>query len=366
MMRLPRNSIHLRAMACAMILVWLLPVLHSSAKIYKYQKNGVWHYTDTPPDDMPENSQELKSSKPEGQSPDMSEKSLLSGFTTSNAIEKAAAGTVFIKTAIGSGSGFFISDQGHIITNKHVVRVNERASNKTDTQFSQIEKRLAEAEDRFANEKRRLRNYLDQLDSLARRIETENRPDAKQYYAREHAQRLEYYQQWQADYQKRLERFEGKRNEFEAKRSGYDYSRTVADLARNFTITLADNSQKYVRLIATSADHDLALLKLDGYRTPALKPASLQTLAQGDPVYAIGSPARLKNSVTSGVFSGFEEGFIQTNAQIYPGNSGGPIVTTDGRVLGINTFKRLTRKYEGLGFAIPIHIALEEFALHLP
>jgi S1-C subfamily serine protease len=59
-------------------------------------------------------------------------------------------------------------------------------------------------------------------------------------------------------------------------------------------------------------------------------------------------------------------GFIQTNAQIYPGNSGGPLVTADGRVLGINTFKRLTRKFEGLGFAIPIKVAIDEFAAHLP
>jgi S1-C subfamily serine protease len=290
----------------------------------------------------------------------------LAGFATSNAIEKASAGTVFIKTAIGSGSGFFISDQGHIITNKHVVRVNERASAKTDIQFNQVEKRIAEAEDQFANERQQLRDYLKRLDSMARRAESESRPDVKQYYARELAQRLEYYRQWQADFKKRLERFDEKRKAFEAKRSGYDYSRTVADLAQSFTITLADNNQYYARLIATSADHDLALLKLDGYRTPVLRPTTAQTLAQGDPVYAIGSPAQLQNSVTSGVFSGFEGGFIQTNAQIYPGNSGGPLVTTDGHVLGINTFKRLTRKFEGLGFAIPIQVAIEAFAAHLP
>ena len=81
---------------------------------------------------------------------------------------------------------------------------------------------------------------------------------------------------------------------------------------------------------------------------------------------SIGSPARLQNSVTSGVFSGFESGFIQTNAQIYPGNSGGPLVTAQGRVVGINTFKQLTHKFEGLGFAIPIQVALREFRAHLP
>ncbi len=360
-------AIQRRTMAGAMILVWLLLSLSPcSAKIYKYQKNGTWHYTDTPPEDMPGDSQELETSGQERTQQTTFGRRLLAGFATSNAIEKAAAGTVFINTAIGSGSGFFISDQGHIITNKHVVRPNERASAKTDLQFNQAEKRIAEAEERFANEQRQLRDYLDQLASLAHRAEFENRSDAKQYYSREHTRRMEYYRQWKADYQKRLERFEEKRKEFEAKRSGYDYSKTVADLSLSFAITLADNSQYYARLIGTSAEHDLALLKLDGYRTPVLRPGSAQRLAQGDPVYAIGSPARLQNSVTSGIFSGFEGGFIQTNAQIYPGNSGGPLVTADGRVLGINTFKRLTRKYERLGFAIPIQAVIETFAAYLP
>lgn len=57
---------------------------------------------------------------------------------------------------------------------------------------------------------------------------------------------------------------------------------------------------------------------------------------------------------------------MQINAQIYPGNSGGPLVTAQGRVLGINTFKTLTLKFEGLGFAIPIETALREFGLLLP
>ncbi len=353
--------------ACAMILAWLLLSFSPcAAKIYKFQKNGTWYYTDTPPEDMPGDSQELETGDPNRPPQAKGGRQLLAGFATSNAIEKAAAATVFIKTAIGSGSGFFISDQGHILTNKHVVRVNERASAKTDNQFRQAEKHFTEAEERLTDERRQLSDYLNQLDSLKRRFETETRPDAKQYYARKHAQRLEYYRKWRADFQKRLEDYEEKRKEFETKRSGYDYSRTVADLSRSFAITLADSSRYYVRLIATSADHDLALLKLDGYRTPVLRPASAQTLAQGDPVYAIGSPARLQNSVTSGVFSGFEGGFIQTDAQIYPGNSGGPLVTAEGHVLGINTFKRLTRKFEGLGFAIPIHVAIEAFAPHLP
>ena len=91
----------------------------------------------------------------------------------------------------------------------------------------------------------------------------------------------------------------------------------------------------------------------------------MQDIVQGDPVFAVGSPARLQNSVTSGVFSGFEQGFLQTNAQIYPGNSGGPLVTEKGRVIGINTFKKITHKFEGLGFAIPVTVIWREFEDYL-
>lgn len=81
----------------------------------------------------------------------------------------------------------------------------------------------------------------------------------------------------------------------------------------------------------------------------------------GQNVYAIGSPLKLNNSVTSGVVSNNRGDFIQTNAEIYPGNSGGPLVTEDGRVVGINTMKKITNKFEGLGFAIKFSRVRSEF-----
>jgi S1-C subfamily serine protease len=69
--------------------------------------------------------------------------------------------------------------------------------------------------------------------------------------------------------------------------------------------------------------------------------------------------------VTSGVISNSRGDYIQTNAEIYPGNSGGPLVTESGRVVGVNTMKQITEKFEGLGFAIAFPRVQEEFRNYL-
>jgi S1-C subfamily serine protease len=88
-------------------------------------------------------------------------------------------------------------------------------------------------------------------------------------------------------------------------------------------------------------------------------------LGQGETLYAIGNPLKLDHSVTSGVFSGRREGMLQTNAQINPGNSGGPLINEQGQVIGINTMKLGGENIEGIGFAIPIEVAIEEFSDYL-
>jgi len=75
------------------------------------------------------------------------------------------------------------------------------------------------------------------------------------------------------------------------------------------------------------------------------------------------------HSATSGIYSGIREfdrqHYVQTNAQINPGNSGGPLVTKDGKVIGISTWKVAGLLVEGLAFLIPINVALKEFERYL-
>ena len=116
------------------------------------------------------------------------------------------------------------------------------------------------------------------------------------------------------------------------------------------------------RIVGLDSDIDLALLKVDVKGLRALPLGDYNKLRQGDLVLALGSPEGLRDSVTMGVVSSAARQpdpdspmvFVQSDAPINPGSSGGPLINVDGEVVGINTFI-LTQGggNEGLGFAIP-------------
>ncbi len=116
------------------------------------------------------------------------------------------------------------------------------------------------------------------------------------------------------------------------------------------------------RVVGIATEVDLALLKIEMTGLPALPLANYDEVHQGQMVFAFGSPEGLRNSVTMGVISAVARQpdadhpmvYIQTDAPINHGNSGGPLVNVDGEVVGINAFI-LTDSggSQGLGFAIP-------------
>ncbi len=116
-----------------------------------------------------------------------------------------------------------------------------------------------------------------------------------------------------------------------------------------------------VAIACSSPEWDLAMLKINTdepiiFKTVAL--ASSEYLNQGQQVFAIGSPLGLERSVSEGIISlknRLIDGrlFIQTTAQISPGNSGGPLFNLKGEVVGVNNMKVIAMGAEGLGFSIP-------------
>lgn len=119
------------------------------------------------------------------------------------------------------------------------------------------------------------------------------------------------------------------------------------------------------QVIATDMETDLAVLKVYRDNLPTLEFADIDKVRQGELVFAIGSPMGLGNSASMGIVSSTARQlrpddsmvYVQTDAAVNPGNSGGPLVDLQGRVVGINSFI-LTQSggAEGLSFAIPCHI----------
>ena len=128
------------------------------------------------------------------------------------------------------------------------------------------------------------------------------------------------------------------------------------------TILAARTRIVAARVLGVARQMDLALIKIDDVKLPALRIASYRSVRQGQVVLAFGSPEGLRNSVTLGVVSSVARQtdpdsplvYIQTDAPINPGNSGGPLINVDGEVIGVNTFiLSQSGGNEGLGFAIP-------------
>ncbi|MDD7318682.1 MAG: Do family serine endopeptidase [Prevotella sp.] len=139
----------------------------------------------------------------------------------------------------------------------------------------------------------------------------------------------------------------------------------VVNGADELTVTLNDNREFSARIIGTDELSDLALIKIDGKNLPTLPIGDSDKLKVGEWVLAVGNPFNLTSTVTAGIVSAKArslgangvESFIQTDAAINSGNSGGALVNTNGELVGINAMLySQTGNYSGYGFAIPTTI----------
>ena len=140
----------------------------------------------------------------------------------------------------------------------------------------------------------------------------------------------------------------------------------VVDGADELTVSLNEGSKEFsARVIGADKTTDLALIKIDGKNLPAIQIANSDDVKVGEWVLAVGNPLGLNNTVTAGIISAKArtlgangvESFIQTDAAINQGNSGGALVNTRGELVGINAMLASpTGSNIGYGFAIPTSI----------
>ncbi len=140
----------------------------------------------------------------------------------------------------------------------------------------------------------------------------------------------------------------------------------VVDGASRIRVSLADQREFDAEVIGSDKRSDIAVVKIDGANLPTVKLGDSDNVRVGEWVLAIGSPFGFEHTATQGIVSAVARNlpdetyvpFIQSDAAVNPGNSGGPLFNTDGEVIGVNSqiYSR-TGGYQGLSFAVPINVA---------
>ncbi|WP_088281607.1 Do family serine endopeptidase [Ideonella sp. A 288] len=138
--------------------------------------------------------------------------------------------------------------------------------------------------------------------------------------------------------------------------------------AKEVTVRLADRREFAAKVLGSDPATDIAVLRIEAKGLPTVRLGDARSLMVGDPVLAIGAPYGLEQTATAGIVSAKGRSlpgeaivpFIQTDAAVNPGNSGGPLFDGEGRVVGINSqiYSR-TGGFQGVSFAIPIDLALK-------
>jgi serine protease Do len=260
-------------------------------------------------------------------------------LSVTDAIGAARGATVFIRTAWGLGSGFIVDSDCHVVTNRHVVETD-------GARVAANVERTPEMQAGIAVTQKSLQSAIAaaQLHRHVLAGQPGNNLEVLQLDAQ-----IREMQQILANLPQQVDA---------------DINRRVNDADKiGFSVSLLDGT-RYDGLSARLSEHsDLALFQLPATHCPFIAAEPTSALQVGQPVYTIGNPSGLAYTVTSGVLSGLRQmdgtTYLQTDAPINPGNSGGPLITAQGRVIGINS--SVMRGVQGIGFALPIEAVYSAF-----
>ncbi|MCG8669948.1 MAG: trypsin-like peptidase domain-containing protein [Pseudomonadales bacterium] len=352
------------------LLMGLVTVVN--ADIYRYQdEKGRWHFTDKPPGDdkkadVIDRSEEKQSNRETAKDNSVSDirDKLYKEFDPQTPVDRATLSVVTVETAMGTGSGFFVSEDCHIVTNRHVIRpVETKTWKKQNESLEKEGTEISKQEDELKSEKERLVRYKRSLEKHKLYIES-----LPQGYERRQEQSE--YDQYKEIYKKDLKKLDNNQRTlkdqvvgFKKRMSEFSLDSSLAGVARTFKVVLKDNSERKAQLVHISKELDLALLRINDCRSPYLELDKDYKVVQGKQVYSIGSPLGQRDHLTSGVITNVRDEAITIDAQILPGNSGGPLINEDGKFIGVNTQKLSMNNPNSQGFGIAIPATQVEKAL---
>jgi S1-C subfamily serine protease len=139
----------------------------------------------------------------------------------------------------------------------------------------------------------------------------------------------------------------------------------VVQAMPSIELSVAEGASMPARLVAKDAELDLAVLELEAPQAVHARLASTTTARMGDRVFAMGAPKKMTFSLNGGIVSYVGRRYdglfyLQTDIPTNPGNSGGPVLDEEGRVIAVASF--ILRETQGLAFAVPIDYAYQRFA----
>ena len=366
-MKVRRLACRLSLRAGQTVFLWACLLAPVAAEIYKWQDaSGRWQFSDQKPKQPGATVVEGLGTSTRAESEPLDglpvtdlAKKLEDTFRPQTDIEAVTLAVVGIETALGQGSGFFVSHDGLIVTNKHVIRPDTTQDSQAIRQALEQEAEQLKAFKRQLDaERERLKQFARDLEAFREQIEHGDdyyitpgqRLQEQEYreYLQQYQRRLQDLKQAESNYRERL-------SDHEKRRSEFNFNASLAGASRLFKITLKDNSEHTAELVDMAEDLDLALLRLKGFRTPALSLGDSRGVRQGNAVFAVGSPLGMRDSLTSGIIARLQEDYLITDAQILPGNSGGPLLDSEARVIGVNTLK-FAREATASGFGMAIRV----------
>lgn len=337
-----------------------------NAQIYKYKDpaTGKWVFTDKPQgEDLKRSINQAPSEATPTLKLENFKEILEQQYTPQSPSEKATLAVVKVETAFGTGSGFFVSNDGYLITNKHVIRPTQKKHKELQEKLAKDEAYFKQRADRLSDRKRWQRKEKNSLDKYAKYIAglsgAEKTQERKDYNAR-----YKRYTEFKKETSRYAYEYDQAFEKWDQQRTIWQRRMRVGSVSQSFKIQLKNREELDAYLIEISTEHDLALLKVDDVEVPYFDLSKKADIRQTDHVYAIGSPLGRDDYISSGIVTSLRKDMLITDATIMPGNSGGPLIDEQGIIVGVNTWKEYSREIginEGFGIAISAGVIIDEF-----